>query len=139
MPFSVLAVVLAAATAAVNMFELAWFGDGYLARQIAAIVAWAGLAAPAACLLGLKTIRTVPAALCVCAGLVLALLLGLYGAWNVLWGPGRDEPLRGLIVVTAPAYQNALLLASLLLAWLVEWRVRASASRDRGGPGGAVA
>jgi hypothetical protein len=56
-----------------------------------------------------------------------ALALGAYGAWDVTLGPGRDESLSGLILIGVPVYQNALFLAGLLIAWLVERRFKSAA------------
>jgi hypothetical protein len=43
-------------------------------------------------------------------------------------GPGRNESLSGLIVIGVPAYQNALFLAGLLIAWIVERRFRSASA-----------
>jgi hypothetical protein len=129
MPYGPLALLLAAAIAAVNLGELAWFSNGYLPRQMAAIALWAGLPAPVAYLLGARTLRSGWGARILIGAMALALGVGLFGAWDVLLGPGREEPLNGLIVVVAPTYQNAVLALGLVAAWIAEWRIRAWASR----------
>jgi hypothetical protein len=126
MPHAALALVLALAVAAINLGELVYFSDGYLPHQILAILFWAVLPAPAAYWLANRLVRDARAAKVVCTGLGLALALGLLGAWDVVLGPGRDEPLNGLIVVSVPLYQNPLLVLTLLAAWLAQRWLKAS-------------
>jgi hypothetical protein len=128
MPHAVIALVLALAVAAINLGELAYFSDGYLVQQYLPIFLWAVLPAAAVYWLGTRLLAAALPAKLLCAGLGVALTLGLFGAWDVFLGPGRDEPLSGLIVIAAPAYQNFVLLVALFVAWLVERRLRASAN-----------
>jgi hypothetical protein len=128
MPHAAVALVLALATGAVNLAELVAFSDGYLPRQILLIALWAVLPALGVYWLGKRFIRSALPAKLLCGGLGLALALGAFGAWDVFLGPGRDEPLNGLIVVMVPTYQNLVLLVSFVASWLVEWRLRSSAS-----------
>lgn len=128
MPFSRLALVLASLIAAIGLAELVYFSAGYLPRQWLPIVLWAAVPALLACWLATRFVRSTVAAYVVCTALGLALALGAYGAWDVTLGPGRDESLNGLIVISVPAYQNAMLLIGLVLAWIVERRVRSASA-----------
>ena len=125
MPYARLALLLAILTAAIGLGELVYFSAGYLPRQWLPIILWAAVPAPLFYWLASRFVRSVPAARIICAALGLALALGAYGAWVTL-GPGRDESLSGLIVIGVPAYQNALFLAGLLIAWIVERRFRSA-------------
>jgi hypothetical protein len=127
MPYARLALFLAILTAAIGLGELVYFRAGYLPRQWLPIILWAAVPAPLFYWLASLVVRSVPAARIVCTALGLALALGAYGAWDVTLGPGRDESLSGLILIGVPVYQNALFLAGLLIAWLVERRFKSAA------------
>jgi len=109
MPYARLALLLAILTAAIGLGELVYFSAGYLPRQWLPIILWAAVPAPL-----------------FYTALGLALAIGAYGAWDVTLGPGRNESLSGLIVIGVPAYQNALFLAGLLIAWIVERRFKSA-------------
>jgi len=132
--------VFAIAGAAVGLFELYHFSDGYLPRQWLPIALWAGLPLPLAAWLGGKLVRSHPAQRILTMGLGMALALGLFGLWDVTLGPGKNESLNGLVVITIPAYQIALLAPTLMALWLIRRReVSASASDGPTGPGGGRA
>ena len=128
MPYRGLTLAFALAIAAINLGELLYFSPGYLPRQIGLIALWAGLPAPLVWFIGTRFIIKRQAARVLLGGLGIALALGAFGAWDVTIGPGRNESLSGLIVIMMPAYQNALILVSLIVAWIVERRIRSSAS-----------
>jgi hypothetical protein len=130
----------ALAGAAIGLFELYYFSSGYEPRQWLPIALWAGLPMPLTAWIGGKLARSHPAQRILTMGLGIALALGLFGLWDVTLGPGRNESLNGLIVVTMPAYQIALLAPTLMAMWLVGRRdVSASASDGPRGPGGGRA
>jgi hypothetical protein len=115
--------VFAIAGAAIGLAELVYFSDGYLPRQWLPIALWAGLPMPMACWLGAKLTRTRLAARILAMGFGVALAFGIFGLWDVTLGPGQHESLNGLIVITVPAYQLAVLAVTLLATWLAGRRV----------------
>jgi len=130
----------ALAGAAIGLFELYYFSDGYQPRQWLPIALWVGVPLPLAAWIGGKLSQTHPAQRILTMGLGVALALGLFGLWDVTLGPGKNESLNGLIVVTMPAYQIALLAPTLMAIWLVRRRqVTASASDGPTGQGGGRA
>jgi hypothetical protein len=110
--------VFAIAGSAIGLAELAYFSDGYLPRQWLPIALWAGMPMPLSCWLGAKLARTRLAARVMATGLGAALALGAFGLWDVTLGPGQHESLSGLIVITVPAYQLAVLAVTLVATWL---------------------
>lgn len=113
-------IALGVSVAAINFAELIHFSSGYLPRQILAILLWAVLPAPFLAWLGVRFARSRTAATILCTALTIALAIGLFGAWDVFLGPGKDEPLSGLIVVVGPTAQNALLFIGAAGAFLLE-------------------
>lgn len=109
----------ALAGSAIGLFELLHFSDGYEPRQWLPIALWAGAPLPLAAWLGGKLAGSHQAQRILTVGLGLALALGLFGLWDVTLGPGRNESLSGLVVITMPAYQIALLAPTLMTLWLV--------------------
>jgi hypothetical protein len=109
----------ALAGSAIGLFELYHFSDGYEPRQWLPIALWAGVPLPLAAWLGGKLVGTYRAQRILTVGLGIALALGLFGLWDVILGPGRNESLSGLVVITMPAYQIALLAPTLMTLWLV--------------------
>lgn len=130
MPFSRFALVLATLIAAIGVGELVYFSDGYLPRQWLVIALWVVIPVLFAYWLAARFFRSTAAATIVCAALALALALGVFGAWDVTLGPGRNESLNGLVVVGVPAYQYALLAVSWVIAWIIDRRAK-SASAGR--------
>ncbi len=129
MPNSRLALALAFAAAAIGLAELVYFSSGYLPRQWGPILLWASLPPLAAYWIATRFVRSTPAAAIICVGFGMALALGAWGLWDVTLGRGRGESLSGLIVIGMPAYQNVILVISLLAAWITEWKFRSVSSR----------
>jgi hypothetical protein len=128
------------AGAAIGVFELYYFSGGYEPRQWLPIALWAGLPMPLTAWLGGKLAGTPQAQRILAMGLGVGLALGLFGLWDVTLGPGRNESLSGLVVITMPAYQIALLAPTLMAMWLVRRReLSVSASDGPRGPGGGRA
>jgi hypothetical protein len=113
-----LARYFAFAGAFVGLAQLFYFSDGYLLRQLPVIALWAGATMPLAYWIGKLLVKTTRGARVLTAGLGLALALGIFGFWDVTLGSGREESLAGLIVIFMPAYQLAVLVVALVLAWL---------------------
>lgn len=125
-----LAWVFAIAGAAIGLGELIYFADGYLPHQVAAIALWVGIPMPAAAWFGVRLVRSPAGARMLATGLGVALALGLFGLWDVTVGPGKDESLSGLIVITMPAYQIAFLASTLMALWLMAKRHVSTSASD---------
>ena len=113
-----LARLFAVAGSLIALGELFYFSDGYLPRQLLLIALWAGGLMPLAYWIGKRLVKSARGAMVLTVGLGLAMGLGLFGFWDVIFGSGREESLAGLIVVVMPAYQLAILMVTLILVWL---------------------
>ena len=87
-------------------------------EELLPIALWAGGLMPLAYWVGKRLVKSPRAAKVLTAGLGLALGLGLFGFWDVLFGSGREESLAGLIVIVMPVSQFAVLAVTLILVWL---------------------
>ena len=110
--------LFAIAGSIVALAELIHFSDGYLPRQLLPIALWAGGLMPLAYWVGKRLVKSARSAMVLTAGLGIALGLGLFGFWDVVFGSGREESLAGLIVIVMPAYQLAVLAVTLILVWI---------------------
>ncbi len=121
-------------------FELYYFSGGYEPRQWLPIALWAGLPMPLTAWIGGKLARSHPAQRILTMGLGWDWRSGCSGSGTSRSVQAGTKALMGLIVVTMPAYQIALLAPTLMAMWLVGRRdVSASASDEPRGQGGGRA